>query len=402
MVSEPHFSATIDADTLPCALLYVNDNGIITGANSYLCAMLCYPKAELIDQPVEMILTVSTKIFYQTHFYPLVKLHGKVEEVFLSLNDKNGQSLPVIAFANRTGNSNCYVFVSASQRRKYEDELLKAKRAAESANEQNLALIELKNTAEMQLVELEKQLRLSEQFNREYVELSNILAHDLHEPIRKLMLRIDILITSGSITPEETERSLSLMMRYCSRLRELTLCLQQFVNIDNIREPVQKIYLEQLLNAVYDRVAAAQKTDAILRLEEMPALEGYPTLLDALFTELFTNSFKFRRHEIPLNIRVISTEFSDNIYKTVKEKYRYIDFVRIDIEDNGEGFPDEYSTYVFGLFKRVNLEKDGSGFGLALCKKIVERHKGSISASSANGRTVFSVVLPVRQNQIDE
>lgn len=399
MIVEAATTATINTDTLPCGIVCINDDGKIISVNSYICSLLGYSKNELEEAQVEMMLTLSARIFYQTHFYPLVKLHNKAEEVFFSLRSKDGDHVPVIGYANRSGDYICCVFVPVRQRRKYEEEILQAKKVAEDAVEKNDALIALKDQAELQLAESERQLSLLRRFNQEYVELNRIISHDLHEPIRKLMVHIDILLADKGSNQEKLEASLRKMMQFCNRLRHLTISLQQYVAVDLITEPLTTIDLKTIVEKVFDVVANEERyPEAVIDIDEMPEIEGYHSQLERLFSEIISNSFKFRREDLPLKITVSSTEFSNNIYKERKDKYRYISFVRIDVEDNGSGFPAEYDQYIFELFKRIRLDKEGAGFGLALCKKIVERHKGSISAKSSNGKTIFSILLPVKQS----
>lgn len=399
MVSE--ISTSISTDILPCGITSIADDGKIHSVNQYLCELLGYTKEELQENKAEVIFTISTRIFYQTHFYPLVKLHNKAEEVFFSLRAKNGDHVPVIAYANRIGDQTFCVFVPARQRRKYEEEILQAKKAAEAATEKNEILTALKNQAELQLAESDRQLSLLKRFSQEYVELNKIISHDLHEPVRKLMVHIDMLLGEKSTDDEKLESSLRKMMQFCSRLRQLTISLQQYVAVDLVKESLTIIDLKQVVRNAFD-VAAKEEgyATASIEIDDLPGIEGYQSQIERLFGELSSNCFKFRNENEQLKIKVRSTEFSYNIYKEIKDKYKYINFVRIEVEDNGCGFEPEYNEYIFGLFKRIRLDKEGAGFGLALCKKIVERHNGYISANSVNGRTVFSILLPLLQTSL--
>lgn len=392
---------SIDVDALPCGIVSVDENGKINFVNNYICHLLGYSNEELLEKKVELLFTISAKIFYQTHFYPLVKLHNKAEEVFFSLMGKDGSHVPVIGYATKTDEYICCVFVPVRERRKYEQEILQSKKTAEAAIEKNEALTQVKNELEFQLAESDRQLTMLRQFNEEYIELNRIISHDLHEPVRKLMVHIDRLFVEENITKEKIESSLQKMMEFCTRLRQLTISLQQYVSVDVLQEAMVNIDLQQVIKKCFDIVATEDGyTGAELRIENLQEVEGYPSQIERLFCEIIGNSFKFRNEDVPLKINIRSTIFSDNIYKEIKDKYKYIDFVRIEITDNGPGFPAEYNEYIFGLFKRVRLDKNGLGFGLALCKRIVERHKGSITSKSVNGTTSFNIVLPLKQTTL--
>src|SRR5687768_1570998 len=121
----------------PCGFLAFTDSGEITLANETLARMLEYADGELVGLPVDRILPVASRIFYQTHFFPLLKLHGKVVEVYMTFRSKDGRDLPMLVNAvrrKRGGNPvNDCILVHMKERSEYEDEILRAKKAAEEA-----------------------------------------------------------------------------------------------------------------------------------------------------------------------------------------------------------------------------------------------------------------------------
>jgi PAS domain S-box-containing protein len=130
----------------PCGFLSLADDGRVLAVNATLLGWLGYGEDELTGRHFETLLPPGGRIFYQTHFFPLLKLHGRAEEVYLSLRARDGGDLPVLANAargEREGSpvSDC-VFVPMRQRRRFEDELLAARREAEEANRVKDELIE--------------------------------------------------------------------------------------------------------------------------------------------------------------------------------------------------------------------------------------------------------------------
>ena len=126
-------------NTAPCGFLAFTDDGIIRALNATLLKLLGADALEgLQGQRVESILPVASRIFYQTHFFPLLKLHGEVSEIYFSLRSGNGEDIPVLVNAvrrERDGVSiNDCIIIPMRQRRRYEDEILEAKREAEKAN----------------------------------------------------------------------------------------------------------------------------------------------------------------------------------------------------------------------------------------------------------------------------
>ncbi|HWS86243.1 MAG TPA: STAS domain-containing protein [Pyrinomonadaceae bacterium] len=141
----------------PCGFLSFADDGRVLAANSTLLGWLGYEGGELHGRHFEAVLPPGGRIFYQTHFFPLLKLHGRAEEVYLSLRSRDGTDLPVLANAARVerGDSpvNDCVFVPMRQRRRFEDELLAARREAEEANRAKDELIEELSTPVIKVAE---------------------------------------------------------------------------------------------------------------------------------------------------------------------------------------------------------------------------------------------------------
>src|ERR1044071_3945054 len=128
-------------DVAPCGYVAFADDGRVTLVNATLLDRLGYRRDELTGKHVDTIFTVATKLFFQTHVYPLVKMHGRADEVFLLVRTKVGEELGVLCNAVRrasdggAGTTHC-ILLEVNQRRKYEDALLEARRAAERATQQ--------------------------------------------------------------------------------------------------------------------------------------------------------------------------------------------------------------------------------------------------------------------------
>lgn len=121
----------------PCGFLTLADDGTIRAINATLCDLLEYDRAELQNHPVGDILAVGGRIFWQTHFFPLLRLQGWAQEIYLTLRTKAGSDVPVLVNAVRRRREDVAVtdcvFVVMRQRHQYEGELLRAKKAAEEA-----------------------------------------------------------------------------------------------------------------------------------------------------------------------------------------------------------------------------------------------------------------------------
>lgn len=171
-------------NTVPCGFLTFTDDGKIVVVNATLLQLLGYELDELRGQRIDSILPMAGRIFYQTHFFPLLKLHGKVEEIYISLRHKQGNTLPVLVNAVRQELSGVFIneciFVLVRQRVRYEDELLQAKKDAQAAilaeNQANARLQQAQIALESKQAELlELNAKLEEQVQQRTAQLQQAL-----------------------------------------------------------------------------------------------------------------------------------------------------------------------------------------------------------------------------------
>src|SRR5688572_23407090 len=138
-------------DRAPCGFLSFTDDSRVQIVNATLLERLGYESDEVVGQPFEKLLAVGSRIFHQTHFFPLVKMHSRAQEIFLILRAKNGDDVGVICNARRYERDGAAVtdciLMEVQERQKFENALLQAKKSAESANA----------TLEEQALELELQ-----------------------------------------------------------------------------------------------------------------------------------------------------------------------------------------------------------------------------------------------------
>lgn len=389
---------------MPCACLVFGDEGTIAFVNAFLCDVLGYEAPELIGQKLDRILTLSSRLFYQTHFFPLLRLNGKVSEIFFTLRSKAGESIPVMVNATRDVHSekatNLCILITVWERQKYETEILESKKSLQKVLESNQQLKDLQTQLEAHQQKLDRQIAVLIQRNQEYVQLNKVLSHDLQEPIRKIAIYTDLLLSADKTSEISALHAHFLKIQSSvTRLWALTQSLQEFVSVEANEEPLTTVSLQSLI--------AAAKTEAIqvtgfddfeLEIGKMLPIEARANQMKLLFTELIKNAVQNRRTQPPLRITIRSATVEENSYQFTQDKYQYKDYSRVEITDNGTGFDDQYGTYVMGLFNKLNPESSGMGMGLALCKKIVSNHFGVISVNSReNSGSTFIITLPVVQ-----
>jgi light-regulated signal transduction histidine kinase (bacteriophytochrome) len=153
-------------------------------------------------------------------------------------------------------------------------------------------------------------------------------------------------------------------------------------------------------NVITELEVEIEKSNARINYEDLPVVSAVPGLMQQLFYNLFSNAIKFRKPTVDLVIDVKAEKMNPaDLSQFIKYNYGR-NYYKITVQDNGIGFDDKYADDIFRVFKRLHSYQDfeGTGVGLSICKKIVEKHNGFIKAESKidNGST-FIIGLPEMQ-----
>jgi sigma-B regulation protein RsbU (phosphoserine phosphatase) len=395
---------TDDLDTAPAGFIIFSDAGVITAVNSTLLRLLGYSdKASLSGKSIESILSVAGKIFYQTHFFPLLRLHGNAEEIFFRLKTKEGSEVPVICNAVRKiaadgiASNHC-LFIPATQRTKYEQELLLARQEAESSLTQNMELVAAKAELEEKAWHLDRRLVELKLINEDLVQFGKIISHDLQEPIRKIAVFADMVaVESKALLGDAIVDQLRKINRECGELRRLGANLERFISLNVHREQAVAVNLKEILESAFTLAAKDDpQTKFVCTSKSFPTIIGFQRQLEMLFYNLFKNSIQFARPDAPARIEVKHVVYQQNVYQETKDRYRYTDVVRIKVSDNGVGLDRKQGGNYFRIEKKKVAGSLRLTFGLAFCKRVVDNHHGEITIQSAAGEgTSVVIVLPV-------
>ena len=388
-------------DKAPSGYFSFYDDGSIHAVNQTLCDLLQTDKAALLGKNVESIFTLPTRIFYQTHFFPLLKMHGHAEEIFINLLTTDGEHLPVLLNARRDEGSRPITycsFIVVANRKKFEDELVAARKQAEAALRENTELIKAKQELQKHTEALDSHIHVVNKQNHELKQLSHAITHSLKEPLRKILLFTDKL--QEYPWPGEASETLDRLMRSSAQMRNTVFGLQQYMWLDD--EPVQSsnVNLQQIIRQAEQRlITEVGPGQLLLTAGQMPTIEGDERQLELLFYHLFANSVKFKKKE-QVRVSVHAEVIQQNRFRALEGRYHYEDFVKIQIKDDGPGFDPSASEAIFELFRKLDYNA-GSGLGLALCRKVADNHFGTIKASAApNEGAVFTVMLPVNRSML--
>ena len=244
-----------------------------------------------------------------------------------------------------------------------------------------------------------------EQSNRELQDFASVASHDLQEPLRKVRAFGDLL-NSGyrDILVGRGQDYLQRMLNATERMQQLIDDLLTFSRVTSKTEKFVPVDLAVVAAGVMDDLQSIiEQRGAKVNVGKLPTIDADPTQMRQLLQNLISNALKFhRKDQSPLvNIR---SEFLDGTEKGRNGSSAANPLVHLLVEDNGIGFDEKHRDRIFTLFQRLHGrgEFDGTGIGLAVCRRIAERHRGTITAESTLGRgSTFMVTLPLRQSKGD-
>jgi len=258
--------------------------------------------------------------------------------------------------------------------------------------EQVIARKKIESFAEILEKLVEERTRELQRSNEDLQQFAHVASHDLKEPVRKIKTFV------GNVQRELSEQLNESALFYLSRVQAAANRMLSMIDgvlaysttsaLEEIYEPVD---LNQVIkNVEADLEVTIHQKEATIKYDHLPTLEAAPLMLYQVFYNLISNSLKFARTDEASVITITST---------IIEK-KGMPFACIVLEDNGIGFEQKYAEKIFGTFIRLHPKDkyEGAGLGLSLCKKIIERHGGAITAKAGdNNGAVFEIELPVKR-----
>jgi two-component system, LuxR family, sensor kinase FixL len=247
-----------------------------------------------------------------------------------------------------------------------------------------------RHRAEAALIAFTSQL---EQSNRELEDFASVASHDLQEPLRKILTFGDRLqATCGEKLTDEGHDYLRRMLNAAQRMQVLIDDLLTLARVTTKGQSFRQVNLSTILSGVLsDLEVRIQQVNGQITADPLPTIEADPLQMRQLLQNLVSNSLKFHG-ESPPHIQIKSSTFVGTNAQPQ---------CQITITDNGIGFDDIYRDRIFTMFQRLHSRHtyEGTGVGLAICRKIVQRHGGHITATSKPGQgATFVITLPICQN----
>jgi signal transduction histidine kinase len=243
---------------------------------------------------------------------------------------------------------------------------------------------ELKEQVNERTSELQK-------LNEDLLSFTHIVSHDLKEPVRKIKFFVSVVKTK--LGPDiKADEHFQKVEASAARLYTLVDGIEKYIEVQDTQLLMELIDLNECVDLIRNDLELLIKSKGgEIIAGNLPWIEGIKLLISKLFYNLFENSLKFSNPDVPPIIKV------DSVNRVINGKQ----YIELTVSDNGIGFDPQYAEKIFHSFTRLHPKDkfEGTGLGLTLCKKIVERHKGNIVARSNNDSGAsFHILLPIRQH----
>ena len=242
-----------------------------------------------------------------------------------------------------------------------------------------------------------------EQSNRELQDFASIASHDLQEPLRKIQSFGERLKAkySEALSPQGCDY-LERMQNAAGRMRTLIDDLLTFSRVTTKAQPFVPVDLGETVQGVLsDLEVRIEQSGGKVEVAPLPSIDADPLQMRQLMQNLISNGLKFHRAgEVPVVKIYTRTLNGQNGHATSAATSNGM--CHLIVEDNGIGFDEKYTDRIFTIFQRLHgrEEYEGTGIGLAVCRKIAERHHGNITAQSQPGQgATFIVTLPLKQQR---
>lgn len=343
-------------DTAPCGFLSIAEDSSIILVNRTLLTWLGYTPDALQGRPIDTILPAAGRIFYQTHLFPLLSMQGQVEEVYFPLRRQDGADVPMLVNAARRQEEGelryDFVFMPMHQRDRYENEILRAKAAADEAK------------------------RAKDEAYADLEAFAYSISHDLRSPLATIRIFAEYVLKdyAGKVDAR-TQEALRYIVQSASEMSKLTEDVLTYSQTSASELELETVSLEKVVGRAAEQLRAGRDVQLEI-LEPLPPVRAHPGLLAQVVGNLLANAVKFVAPGVRPEVRVWA-----------EPSLAAQAMVRLWVEDNGIGIAPGDRERIFRLFERgyVKHKYAGTGIGLAIVQKGMERMGGRVGLESTEG-----------------
>lgn len=366
---------------IPCPAILTDSQGVILFTNSAFCKLIDDQNFE--GRNIDEVFTLASRMFLQTHLWPMLTKEKRINEIFIKLCGMDKHPIATMVNCNAIVQDNtthyCWAFFPASERQKFEAEIIHTRNQLQSTNKSL-------NTTQEALLQANQTIAQSHQKLERFVYT---ISHDIKAPLLTMRSFSSYLVNelSTTLTTKQQHR-LERIQHNAEHLTEMVDVLLDEAITEQLEKNVSQIDLQwliqeqiQLLEGPLGDVGA--KVNVI---GDFTVIQGNKIQLSQCIQNLIGNAIRYRHKERKLVIDIEGQLLDKQCVILIK--------------DNGIGIEREHLSRIFTLFHHVD-EKKGTGAGLAIVKNVIEKHHGSISCDSEyNVFTAFSLSFPLMKKLI--
>jgi light-regulated signal transduction histidine kinase (bacteriophytochrome) len=248
------------------------------------------------------------------------------------------------------------------------------------------------------LEEINKELEAS---NHDLQQFASVASHDLQEPIRKIQIFSNMLKARQTELTPDSKKYLEKIIDSSVRMKALIVDILSYSALSAGYDHVDCIDLnDMLLELKEDFELTIQEKNAKIISGVLPCIDVNKGQIRQVFQNIISNALKFTKPGEPPIVEITSKTIKEKSFDSVEDEQG--DYCLISVKDGGIGFDEKYVGNIFALFARLNSKDkyEGTGIGMAIAKKIIEKHNGMITATSKEGEgSTFKIILPIKQEQ---
>ena len=353
----------------------INPQGLILYCNSQFASMVRRSLSEVIGVTFETFVAEENRPHYRELFQKCWKEDCKGEVLLVAGESRTPVQLSLTTLQLQEGISLSIILTDLTSQKKTQQQLL----------ENNAKLEDINHALEIS--------------NHDLQQFASIASHDLQEPLRKIIMFSNLIKERGNNLTGDSKKYLQKVIDSSTRMKTLIIDILTYSKLSANDFHFECIDLNDVINELKeDFELIIEEKGAQLLVGDLPCLYVNKGQIRQVFQNIVSNALKFARANVAPVIQISSKQIAEKAFNSKEQADGPYSLVTI--RDNGIGFDEKYVQNIFSLFERLNTKDkyEGTGIGLAIAKKIVEKHNGLITAvSKENKGAEFQLILPVVQ-----
>ncbi|HEY0041236.1 MAG TPA: ATP-binding protein [Flavisolibacter sp.] len=353
----------------------LNPQGLILYCNSQFASMVHHSLSDVIGVKFDQFVAAENKKHYKALFDKCWKNDCKGEVLLMAGEEQMPVQLSLTTLELDEGISLSIILTDLSQQKKTQQQL-----------QENY----------LQLEAINRELEAS---NHDLQQFASIASHDLQEPLRKIQIFSNLVKERMDAAAPESKRYLQKIIDSSARMKTLIIDILSYSKLSAHHFQFECIDLKEIIQELLeDFELILEEKKAQITICEMPYVQVNRGQIRQVFQNIISNALKFSKADVAPIVVIKSKRIAEKAFNSSEQKDG--PYCLLSIQDNGIGFDKKYVQNIFSLFERLNTKDkyEGTGIGLAIAKKIVEKHNGLIAAISQEGRGAeFQIILPMSQ-----